>query len=98
MAEVHLALLDEMAVHVAAGVASPWLPLGHGPLIEAEGRHDRLERAAMAEQGQDQGHGVHGAPQAIERWAPSPSKSPATCGASVTPPLLASDSAVPRAQ
>jgi hypothetical protein len=62
MAEVHLALLDEMAVHVAAVAASPCLPLGHGPLIEAEGRHDRLEWAAMAEQGKHQGYDVHGRP------------------------------------
>ena len=56
------ALLDEMAVPVAAVAASPCLPLGHGPLIEAEGRHDRLEWAAMAEQGKHQGYDVHGRP------------------------------------
>jgi hypothetical protein len=95
MAEVHVALLDEMAVHVAAVVASPGLPLRHGPLLEAAGRHDRLERAARAEPGQPQGDDVHGRPQAIEGGAQGRRNSPATCGAAIARLLLAMARAVP---
>jgi hypothetical protein len=49
----------------------------------------------MAEQGEHQGHDVHGRPQAIEGCAHSRSKSPATGGASIALLLLTMDSDVP---
>ena len=47
-----------MLVDVLAVPAGPVAPVGDGPLVEPEGGDDRLERAAVAEQGEHEGDQV----------------------------------------
>ncbi len=48
--EVDLTLLDQLLVHLLAVLPGTPQPTRHGPLIQSEGVHHRLDGAAPAEQ------------------------------------------------
>lgn len=66
VAQLHLALLDKLFMHLLAMLACPGQPVGDGSFIKAKGRHDGWDRAAMAEQGQHQGYHVRCRLQSVE--------------------------------
>ena len=66
MLQIHLALLDDVLMHLLAVVARAHQPGGYGPLIQATGGHERLGRTALAEPGEDQRHQVRRRSQPVE--------------------------------
>ena len=54
--QLDLPAQDVMLVEALAVPAGPVPPGGDGPLVEPEGGDDGLQRAAVAEQGQHDGH------------------------------------------
>ena len=98
MLEVDLPLLHQVLVHLLAVLPSPLQPGGHGPLVQQEGVHDRLDRAAPTDQIQHHQHQPRRALQAEERGARGRGKGATTDGAQVAPllPTMHPDRAAPR--
>src|SRR5512135_3781905 len=83
-----------MLMEVLAVPACPVPPGGDGAFIEPEGRDDRLQRAAVAEQGQHDRHQLGRLLEAVERGIMGSREGPATGGTAVTPFLAAVDAEV----
>src|SRR5947209_6721106 len=87
-----------MLMEPLAMAAGPIPPVGDGPLVEAEGGDDRLDRAAVAEERDHEGHQVDGSLQPVERGVASSGEGAAAGGASITPLLAAMDGDVAQAE
>src|SRR5262245_11411979 len=80
-----------MLVEALPMSARPIPPGGDGPLVEPEGGDDRLQRAAVAEQGQHDDHQLGRLLEAVERGVVSRGEGPATGRTAVAPLLAAVD-------
>ena len=78
--------------------AGPVAPVGDGPLVEPEGGDDRLDRTAVAEQGDHDGHQVDGLLEAVERGVAGGGEGAAAGRAAVAPFLAAMDADVAEAE
>src|SRR5207248_9137484 len=85
---VHPATEDVVLMDASGGTAAPVPPVGDGPLVEAEGGDDRLQRAAVAEQGQHDGHQV-GRLLEAEEWGIAGLGEGAVAGGAAVAPLRA---------
>src|SRR4051812_44765842 len=92
--QLDLPAQDVMLMEVLPVPTSPIAPGGDGPLVEAEGGDDRLERTAMAEQGESYGHHLGRLLEAVERGVMGGGESSVTGGAAVAPLLAAVDADV----
>src|SRR4029078_12382969 len=73
-------------------------PVGGGPLVEAEAGNDRLDRTAMAEQGDHEGHQIGGLLEPVERGVAGGGESPAAGRASVAALLATVDADIAEAE
>ena len=87
-----------MLVEPLTVAAGPIAPVGDGPLVEPEGGDDRLDRTAMAEQGDHEGHQIDGLLESVERSIAGGGEGAAADGASITPFLAAMDGDVAEAE
>ena len=83
MAQLDLPLKDPMLVEELAVSAGAVAPVGDGAFVEPEGGDDGLDRAAVAEQGDDDGDQVERLLQAVERGVASGGEGPAAGRAEV---------------
>ena len=98
MPQLDLALKDPMLVELLTMAAGPIAPVGDGPLVEPEGGDDRLDRTAMAEEGDHEGHQIDGLLESVERSIAGGGEGATAGGASVTPFLAAMDGDVAEAE
>ena len=89
---------DPMVVELAGVSAGPVAPVGDGPLVEPEGGDDRLDRTAVAEQGDHEGHQIGGLLEPVERGVAGGGEGPAAGRASVAAFLAAMDADVAEAE
>src|SRR5512135_1171520 len=85
--QLDLTAQDVMLVEALPVPARSIAPGGDGPLVEPEGGDDRLQRTAMAEQGQHDDHQLGRLLEAVERGVVSSGEGPITGGTAVTPLL-----------
>ena len=91
---IDLALLDVEFMEALGVLAGPLFPVGDGALVQAVGRDDRLARAAVAEQGQDEGDEVEGLVPAVVRGVPGCGEGLPAGGAAEAPFLVGVDADV----
>jgi hypothetical protein len=98
MPQLHLPLKDDMLVEALAVSAGPVSPVGDGALVEPERDNDGLHRTAVAKEGDDDRHQVHGFLEAVERGVAGGGEGLAAGGTAVTVLLAAMDADVPQAE
>ena len=98
MAQFDLPLKDPMVVELPGVAAGPVAPVGDGRFVEAEGGDDRLDRAAVAEQSDHEGHQVGGLLEPVGRGVAGGGEGPAAGQASVTAVFPAMDADVAEAE